>query len=332
MDSNNNRGMRDWLIFIRTAEVGSLGEAARQLDISTAGVSKAVSRFEHYLGTVLFTRTAYGMILTEAGQRVLTRARDIVASFHSLLEEIRNPDNEVKGTIRLTAPAIVCEFLANEWAMDYIEDHPNVKVSLDARERTDLNRDSPELDDLVLRSGRIESEDLVHRALSPLQLVLCASPRYLRQQPVISHPRDLHAHRLLRLHHHGLAGPLMLSRGEESYLLEDDVSGNGVSSNNLSGMMNLATKGHGISLATPRWLASGYVARGQLELILPEWKIPDLPVWLIWRQRRQQSRLFNDFRNYVEQRWNTLLPVDVPDRAGTIIPPGFVPDDVAEKQ
>lgn len=304
MDRDNNRGMRDWLIFIRTAEAGSLGEAARQLNISTAAVSKAVARFEHYLDAALFTRTPQGMVLTEAGQTALGRAREIASSFHSLLEEIRNPRNEIKGHIRLTAPAIVCEFLANVWAYDYTQIHPQVKVFLDARERSDLHRDSPELDDLVLRSGRIESEDLVHRKLSPLKLTLCASPDYLRQHSPISHPRDLENHRLLGLHHHGLAGPLMLSHGAESFML-DDISEAGVSSNNLFGMLNLAIKGCGVSLATPGWLASGYINGKQLEVILPDWKIPDLPVWLIWRQRTRQTRLFTDFRDYVEQRWNS---------------------------
>ncbi|MDC7861823.1 LysR family transcriptional regulator [Pantoea ananatis] len=68
MDKDNNRGMWDWLIFIRTAEAGSISEAARQLNISTAAVSKAVSRFEKYLGAVLFNRTSQGMNLTEAGR------------------------------------------------------------------------------------------------------------------------------------------------------------------------------------------------------------------------------------------------------------------------
>ncbi|MGF6477450.1 hypothetical protein ABIE06_004305 [Pantoea dispersa] len=60
MDKDNNRGMRDWLIFIRNAEAGSISEAARQLNISTA----AISRFENYLGAVLFNRTSQGISLT----------------------------------------------------------------------------------------------------------------------------------------------------------------------------------------------------------------------------------------------------------------------------
>lgn len=302
MDRDNNRGMRDWLIFIRTAEAGSVVGAARQLDITPAAVSKAVNRFERYLNATLFTRTPQGMLLTEAGQTTLTRAREIATSFHALLEEIRSDGVMVKGSVRLAAPAVVCEHLACHWAYDYTRRYPDVRVFLDARERHDLRRDSPELDDLVLRSGRIESEDLVHRSLSPVRLILCASPSYLRQHSPLTHPRDLAGHQLFGMHQHGLAGPLMLSRGDESFLLEVPAGG-GLSSNNLMAMFSLVLRGKGISLAMPGWLAAGYIARGELVSVLPEWKIPDLPVWLIWRQRPRQTKLFTHFRDYVEQCW-----------------------------
>lgn len=303
MDRDNNRGMRDWLIFIRTAEAGSVTGAAHQLDLTPAAVSKALSRFERYLDAPLFTRTPRGMLLTEAGQTTLLRAREITDSFHSLLEEIRNPDSKIKGIVRLTAPAVVCEYLANQWAFDYTFAHPEVKVFLDSRERQDLRRDSPELDDLVLRSGLIESDDLVHRSLSPVRLVLCASSSYLRRHPPITHPSDLSKHTLFALHQNGLSGPLMLSREEESFYIEAPAD-SGLSSSNLLSMFNLVLQGKGISLATPSWLAASHIASGHLIPILPEWKIPDLPVWLIWRQRSRQTKLFTHFRDYIEQCWD----------------------------
>ncbi|MGP2522374.1 LysR family transcriptional regulator [Pantoea ananatis] len=309
MDRDNNRGMRDWLIFIRTAESGSLSEAARQLDMSTAAVSKAITRFERYLDTVLFTRTTRGIILTDSGQTTLSRAREIASSFNSLLEEIRNPYGEIKGSIRLAAPAIVCEFLANNWVYEYSRLYPRVRVFLDARERVDLSHQSPELDDVVLRSGKIESEDLVHRKLRPIKLLLCASPDYLKLYPAITHPSELENHNLFGMHQHGLAGPMMISRNKESFLVEHPTE-NGISSNNLLAMLNLVVQGKGISLAMPEWLAEKYINCGLLVTVLPEWRIPDLPVWLIWRQRPRQTALFTHFRDYIEKCWSTLKNID----------------------
>ncbi|PKC36134.1 hypothetical protein V462_11145 [Pantoea ananatis 15320] len=63
------------------------------------------------------------------------------------------------------------------------------------------------------------------------------------------------------MHQHGLAGPLMLSRGDESFLLEVPAGG-GLSSKNLMAMFSLVLRGKGISLATPGWLAAGYTPAG----------------------------------------------------------------------
>lgn len=302
MRRDNNRGMRDWLIFISTAKAGSVTGAAREQGLTPAAVSKALHRIENYLHTQLFTRTSRGMLLTEAGQTTLLRAREITASFYSLLEEIRNSDGTIKGMVRLTAPAIICEYLANQWAFDYTLAHPEVKVFLDSRERHDLRRDSPELDDLVVRSGYIECDDLVHRSLSPIRLMLCASPSYLKKHASITHPRDLGKQTFFALHQNGLSGPLVLSRGKESFHVETRAD-SGLSSSNLLAMFNLVLQGKGISLATPHWLAASHIARGELIPILPEWNIPDLPVWLIWRQRPYQTKLFTHFRDYIEQCW-----------------------------
>lgn len=303
MKNNNNPGMRDWIIFIQIARTGSLGETSRQMDLSTAAVSKVVTRLESYLGTKLFTRTPKGMLLTEAGKIALHRAEEITHSFKSLFDEIGNPDNEIKGNIRLTAPALACEFFVNKWAYEYTLKNPKVRVFIDSREHYDITRESPELDDLVIRSGKVECEDLVHRRLNSVSLSLCASSDYLSKHQPILYPRDLEKHNIFHLHNHGMAGPITLKNGKETHRLESNSHG-GVSSNNLLGILNLAIKGYGICLAPTEWLNSEFSLQNDLEILLPEWLIPDRNIWLIWRHRSQNSRLFTDFRDYITDCWN----------------------------
>lgn len=56
MELINNRGMRDWMIFIKVAEVGNLSRAARELDISISAVSKSLSRLENSIEVTLLRR------------------------------------------------------------------------------------------------------------------------------------------------------------------------------------------------------------------------------------------------------------------------------------
>lgn len=54
MELINNRGMRDWMIFIKVAEVGNLSRAARELDISISAVSKSLTALRILLRLLYF--------------------------------------------------------------------------------------------------------------------------------------------------------------------------------------------------------------------------------------------------------------------------------------
>ncbi|EDX1529470.1 LysR family transcriptional regulator, partial [Salmonella enterica subsp. enterica serovar Anatum] len=194
MELINNRGMRDWMIFIKVAEVGNLSRAARELDISISAVSKSLSRLENSIEVTLLWRDSHHLELTGAGQTAYASMKRITSSFQSLLDELRNPDKIIRGSIKFSAPAIVCEFLANKWIWEFTASYPDTKIYLDSRERSDFFSKSLEFDELVFKSGIIENEDLVYRKISPLKLVLCASPKYIKKYGRISHPGDLENH------------------------------------------------------------------------------------------------------------------------------------------
>jgi molybdenum-dependent DNA-binding transcriptional regulator ModE len=71
--------------FVAVAEEGHLTRAAARLHISQPPLTRAVHKLEAELGVPLFERTARGMQLLPAGQRLLARAREILA----LLERTR---------------------------------------------------------------------------------------------------------------------------------------------------------------------------------------------------------------------------------------------------
>lgn len=72
--------------FVAVAEEGHLTRAAARLHISQPPLTRAVHKLEAELGVPLFERTARGMQLLPAGQRLLGRAKEILA----LLERTRH--------------------------------------------------------------------------------------------------------------------------------------------------------------------------------------------------------------------------------------------------
>lgn len=111
MELINNRGMRDWMIFIKVAEVGNLSRAARELDISISAVSKSLSRLENSIEVTLLRRDSHHLELTGAGQTAYASMKRITSSFQSLLDELRNPDKIIRGSIKFRLRLLSVSFL-----------------------------------------------------------------------------------------------------------------------------------------------------------------------------------------------------------------------------
>ena len=88
-------------VFVDVVEQGGIRAAARHLSVSQAAVTKSMRLLEEEAGVPLLLRRARGIALTDAGQRLLARAR--VVSRHLLLarEELRQSLGEDCGTVRV---------------------------------------------------------------------------------------------------------------------------------------------------------------------------------------------------------------------------------------
>ncbi|MFE4911082.1 LysR family transcriptional regulator [Streptomyces sp. NPDC056652] len=70
--------------FVAVAEELNVGRAATRLHMSQPPLSRAIQQLEGYLGVELFTRSARGMTLTQAGHALLPEAREVLARVESL--------------------------------------------------------------------------------------------------------------------------------------------------------------------------------------------------------------------------------------------------------
>ncbi len=96
--------------FLKIAQTENITRAAEELGLSQPAVSRSLQRLEEEIGQPLFERQSRKMVLTDAGELLVNRARQIMSIIDDTLSEIT--DDGQSGRIRLGAiPTIAPYFL-----------------------------------------------------------------------------------------------------------------------------------------------------------------------------------------------------------------------------
>jgi len=179
-------------VLAKVIEKQSFSDAARELRLSQAVVSKHIRALQDWLGALLLNRTTRRPNVTEIGAPVYQRCE-------RTLDEIEDVQ---QSTIAQTSPCRVLHLAApvpfgitqlGPVLADYLSRYPEVVV--------DVTLDDGFIDlvgegfDLALRVGELKDSSLVVRRVAPVRFVLCASPDYVQQHGV--RPADLSNHRCL---------------------------------------------------------------------------------------------------------------------------------------
>jgi DNA-binding transcriptional LysR family regulator len=78
--------------FVAVAEELHFTRAAARLYVAQQALSRDIGRLERQLGVRLFTRTTRRVALTAEGERLLVRARELLALHDQTLQELHGPD------------------------------------------------------------------------------------------------------------------------------------------------------------------------------------------------------------------------------------------------
>lgn len=180
-------------VFVTAAELGSLRKTATALNISPQAASQALAQLEQHLQVRLFHRTTRCMALTDEGQRFLDEAQPSLVGLRRALHTARHAKDEIAGPLRIVGPRSTFQVILWRLLDEFCERYPQVvpDVQLDDR----VGNWVEDRVDVGFRLGRSAHEGVIARRLLPVQLVLCASPDYLRAHGVPDSMSALASHR-----------------------------------------------------------------------------------------------------------------------------------------
>ncbi len=93
--------IRQLKAFLAIAEAKTFTAGARHVNVTQAAISMQIRQLEDEVGIPLFTRTPRRVILTEAGERLIDRARRILREHDAALAEIAEIAGAENGRLRI---------------------------------------------------------------------------------------------------------------------------------------------------------------------------------------------------------------------------------------
>ncbi|WP_148714664.1 LysR family transcriptional regulator [Chitinolyticbacter meiyuanensis] len=280
-------------VFVCVAERGSFAAAGMALQLSGTMVANHVAALERRLGATLIHRTTRRHALTVVGTAYLERCRDVLASVAAADRVADQLTAEPSGLLRVTAPVTYGVHRLTPLVTAYQQRYPAVTVELHLNDRlVDLEEEGY---DLAIRSGEPPKDcPLIARLLQTSQMRIAASPDYLVRHGVPDHPQALAAHQLLGFAAWGDAPQLRFSRDGETVCLPFKPA---LTINNGQALLVAALAGHGIVVQADVLLDEP-IAAGLLQPLLPDWSLPQRPIYAMRKPDRAPGarvRSFVDF-------------------------------------
>jgi len=284
----------DISLFLRVLDQGSISAAARSLDLSVAVASQRLKRLERDLGVRLLHRTTRRLHPTPEGMQLARQGRALVEDLEALTSGLRDGADGVGGTLRVTISAAFGREYISPLLPGFMARHPRLRVYAHLSDETvDLVGAGF---DLAIRIGALDDSSLVARRLASNRRLLCASPDYLQRHGRPRTPADLARHECVLLA--GSSGRHDVWRLTGGDGREHVVRVQGRLETTLGELVrDAALAGQGIAQHS-LWHVHEALRAGRLEVVLPEYTLPEGAIWAVMPQRRMvppRVRAFVDF-------------------------------------
>jgi LysR family transcriptional regulator, nitrogen assimilation regulatory protein len=115
-------------MFVRVAELGSLSRAALHYDLGPSALSRQLAALEAECHGRLLHRTGRGVRLTDLGERILPRARVLIAEAAALSAEIGEVAGICRGTVHVACLPVIAAPLITRVVLLARERYPEVII------------------------------------------------------------------------------------------------------------------------------------------------------------------------------------------------------------
>ena len=276
--------------FVRVVEAGTFTRAADSIGLPKAQVSRLVQSLEQSLRTQLLNRNTRRVIATPDGAAYYECAVRLLDEMEEVESRMSHAALHPSGKLRIDVPSEIANAILLPAMGYFCARYPDIQIDMGVSDRpVDLLSENV---DCALRVGQVTDPSLVARRVGDIRRLLCASPAYLERLGVPQSPSDLEngRHCVISLFPKGsLRFEYVLRRGDER---RDLVATSTIALDDGCARLSAALAGLGVTV-TSMFLAAPHLAAGTLQLVLPEWHVGAVPLYVVYppKNRRVSAKV-----------------------------------------
>jgi len=268
-------------VFQAVVETGSFVKASELLGMSKPVVTRNIQMLEANMGVKLLYRTTRRLSLTDEGQLLYERGKNILIDLQTLTSELSDKQHQLTGTLRINVPVTFgVRHLSHLWGK-FMMQNPSLSLEVTLSDRlVDLVEDGV---DMAIRISQLKSSNLVSKRLASTEMLVCASPSYLKKNGIPLIPKDIINHQVI---------------GYAYWFTKNDwqfTSTTGATetiktqpkciTNNGDTCLALAIEGQGL-IMQPRFVLEDALNQGLLVTLLPEYHIMSLGIYAVYPSKQ----------------------------------------------
>ena len=275
--------LNDLYFYAAVVEHAGFSAAGRALGVPKSRLSKRVAQLEERLGVRLLQRTTRRFVVTEVGERFYVHCRAVLEEAQAAQDAVDELRAEPRGVVRLSCPVSLTQTVLAYVLPDFLARYPKMQVRvLSSNRRVDVIGEGYDLA-IRVRTRLDDDGNLVIRTFGQSRTLLVASPDLLNARGRPAHPDELAKLPALSMREHEGAQVWELI-GADGEQVNVEVSARLISGD-FAVLLESARRGMGVALL-PEFVCAPAITRGELEVVLPDWSVPEGTMHFVYPSRR----------------------------------------------
>ncbi|MBP6113276.1 MAG: LysR family transcriptional regulator [Acinetobacter sp.] len=159
--------------FISIIESGSIGKAAKKLDVGTSALSQQISKLEDELSTRLFQRTAQGVTPTSAGLAFYKQAQLVLRHANFAIEAAQS--SRLSGHVSVGMSPSIASVLGVPFMQTMLDRYPDINVHLVESLSGNLSQliNTRQLDLAIIFTNDVDAQWAIQPLLKEQMFIMC---------------------------------------------------------------------------------------------------------------------------------------------------------------